>query len=122
MGTEQPEELDEWEAARIGGYNRERWNELVGLLPELADTPVERRWDELVLAFGDDPGYPTPEPEPKPVRYHKWKRAPNARGDWWGNTGFFRCEQCGKEERGTPQWAFSGESWYEIPGTDEPCQ
>jgi len=51
----EPEEepMDEEEAARLGSYSRDRWNELVELLPELADTPVEQRWDKLMLAFGD---------------------------------------------------------------------
>ena len=115
------EPLDDYEAAERGGYDEAEWRALLELAPDLADTPIEKRAATLEYS---SPAirYPAPKPEPKPVRYHKWRHAPNARGDWWGNTGFFRCEQCGKEERGTPQWAFSGESWYEIPGTDEPCQ
>ena len=113
MAEEEVEELDEWEAARAGGYDRERWNELVGLLPELADTPVERRAAEIEQAFGDDPPYPEPPP-PARAHRHSWRPAT------WKETdgdaeGRFTCKGCGRVKLGEPGWARSGESWWNAP-------
>jgi hypothetical protein len=113
MSQEEVEELDQWEAANAGGYDRERWNELVELMPEEADTPVDQRWDALCLAFGDQPSYPA-EPSPPPPHRHEWRPATWMEAD--GDTeGRYTCKGCGRVKLGEPGWAMSGESWWNAP-------